>query len=692
MNRKALVAALAAALVVAAPLSATTVVDDKALTDLDQEGQWLGYGRTHLEQRYSPLAEITPENINRLGIAWTLDLPTDRSLTATPLMVDGVLYFNGSYSVTRAVDARTGKILWEYDPQVLKVADHRARILWDWNRGVAYWNNKVYIVTGDGRLIAVDAKTGKEVWTTQTFDPALPLFISGAPRVFRGKVIIGNGGTEWGAARGFVTAYDAETGKQAWRFYTVPGDPAKGFENKAMEMAAKTWTGEWWKHGGGGTVWHGITYDPEFNRVYLGTGNGSPWNQKMRSPEGGDNLFLCSIVALDADTGEYIWHYQTTPGETWDYNSNMDIVLADLKIDGKPVKALMHAPKNGFFYVIDRNTGKLLSAKQFGKVDWATGIDMATGRPIERPGARYEDGEELVWPGPFGTHNWPAMSFNHETGLVYIPSIEMAALFSDTYTKPKAWKSPDFKFDPGVDFLRADGPADWGYSALRAWDPVQQKLVWEVPTPGVWNAGTLTTRGNLVFQGRADGKLFAYTADTGKPLWSQALGLGISAPPITYSLDGRQYIAQLVGWGGSMTATGGSMAAQHGWSYGKQPRRLVVFALDGKQTLPTMPEPHFAKPLQAPEFVVYDELAERGSFVWKESCGMCHGPAGTAGGNAPDLRASAAFLDDKLLHKIVFEGALKTRGMPYFKDVSTDDIKAVQHYIRREARKQQLSP
>jgi quinohemoprotein ethanol dehydrogenase len=692
MNRTALAAALAAALAVTAPLSATTVVDDKALTDLDQDGQWLGYGRTHMEQRYSPLTEITPENINRLGIAWTLDLPTDRSLTATPLMVDGVLYFNGSYSVTRAVDARTGKILWEYDPQVLKVADHRARILWDWNRGVAYWNNKVYIVTGDGRLIAVDAKTGKEVWTTQTFDPALPLFISGAPRVFRGKVIIGNGGTEWGAARGFVTAYDAETGKQAWRFYTVPGDPAKGFENKAMEMAAKTWTGEWWKHGGGGTVWHGITYDPEFNRIYLGTGNGSPWNQKMRSPEGGDNLFLCSIVALDADTGEYVWHYQTTPGETWDYNSNMDIVLADLKIDDKPVKALLHAPKNGFFYVIDRSTGKLLSAKQFGKVDWATGIDMATGRPIERAGARYEDGEELVWPGPFGTHNWPAMSFNQETGLVYIPSIEMAALFSDTYTKPKAWKSPDFKFDPGVDFLRADGPADWGYSALRAWDPVQQKLVWEVPTPGVWNAGTLTTRGNLVFQGRADGKLFAYTADTGKPLWSQALGLGISAPPITYSLDGRQYIAQLVGWGGSMTATGGSMAAQHGWSYGKQPRRLVVFALDGKQTLPPMPEPHFAKPLQAPEFVVYDEIAERGSFVWKESCGMCHGPAGTAGGNAPDLRASAALLDDKLLHKIVFEGALKTRGMPYFKDVSTDDLKAVQHYIRREARKQQLSP
>ena len=686
-------AALAAGLVLACgSANAATVVDDKSLADRTTQGeQWLGYGKDYTEQRFSPLKQITAENIGKLGIDWSLDLPNDRSLTATPLVVDGVMYFNGSYAVTRAVDLRTRKVLWEYDPKVVEAAGDRFTIMWDWNRGIAVWKGKVYIATVDGRLIAVDAKTGKELWTTQTIDPKNPLFISGAPKVFRDKVLIGNGGTEWGPARGYVTAYDTETGKQAWRFYIVPGNPADGFEDETQAMAAKTWTGEWWKHGGGGSAWHGVTYDPEFNRVYIGTGNGSPWNQKMRSPGGGDNLFLCSVVALDADTGKYVWHYQTTPGETWDYNSTMDILLADLTIDGKPVKALMHAPKNGFFYVIDRATGKLLSAEKFAKVDWAEYIDMKTGRPVERKGARYEDGEELVWPGPFGAHNWPAMSYNPQTGLSYIPVIEMAALFSDKYTKPKAWQSPNFKFDPGVDFLREDGPADWGTAFLRAWDPVAQKMKWEVPLPGVWNAGTLTTAGNLVFQGRADGQLFAYSADAGKPLWKVPLGLGISAPPITYSLDGKQYVAQLVGWGGSFTATGGSMAAQHGWAYRAQPRRLVVFALDGKQQLAAMPPPTFAKPLKAPEFTVYEELAERGSHVWSQSCGMCHGPAGTAGGYAPDLRASAVMLDEKALHSVVFDGALKARGMPQFKNINKDDLEAVRHYIRREARKSNLS-
>ncbi len=671
---------------------ATTVVDDKALANPDQGGNWLSYGRTYSEQRYSPLQQITDKNIGKLGVAWTLDLPNDRSLTGTPLVVDGVMYFNGSFNTVKAVDVRTRKILWEYDPKSIDHAGDRATIMWDWNRGIAFWKGQVYLATVDGRLIAVDAKTGQETWSVETIDPRNPLFISGAPKVFRDKVIIGNGGTEWGPARGYVTAYDAATGKQAWRFYVVPGNPADGFEDETQAMAAKTWTGEWWKHGGGGSTWNGITFDPEFNRVYIGTGNGSPWNQKMRSPGGGDNLFLCSIVALDADTGKYAWHYQTTPGEAWDYNSNMDIVLADLKIHGKVVKAILHAPKNGFFYVIDRATGKLLSAEKFGKVDWAEYIDLKTGRPVERKGARYEDGEELVWPGPFGVHNWPAMSYNPVTGLAYIPSIEMAGMFSDKYTKPKAWQSPNFKFDPGVDFLRADGPADWGTSFLRAWDPRTQKLRWEVPTPGVWNAGTLTTKGNLVLQGRADGVLAAYSADTGKVLWQKPLGLGISAPPITYEIDGKQYIAQLVGWGGSVTATGGSLAAQHGWTYGAQPRRLVVFALDGTEKLSALPPPKFAKPLNAPEFTVYEELAERGSHVWSQSCGMCHGPAGTAGGYAPDLRASSVLLDEKALHAIVFEGVLKERGMPQFKNITKDDLEAVRHFIRREARKQNLTP
>jgi len=693
MKQKILAACAAFAVtLMSGAASAATVVDDASLSKLDQGGNWLGYGRTHSEQRYSPLEQINAKNVSKLGLAWTLDLPNDRSLIATPLVVDGVMYFNGSFNVLHAVDVRTHKKLWTYDPKTIEHAGDRATIMWDWNRGIAFWKGHVLMATVDGRLISVDAKTGQPVWSVETIDPKKPLFISGAPRVFRDKVIIGNGGTEWGAARGYVSAYDVATGKMVWRFYTVPGNPADGFEDEAQAMAAKTWTGEWWKRGGGGTVWHGMTYDPEFNRVYIGTGNGSPWNQKMRSPDGGDNLFLCSVVALDADTGKYVWHYQTTPGETWDYNSNMDIVLADLKIDGKPVKAMLHAPKNGFFYVIDRSTGKLLSAEKFGKVDWAESVDLKTGRPVERKGARYEDGEELVWPGPFGVHNWPAMSFNPDTGLAYIPAIEMAGMFSDKYTKPKAWQSPSFKFDPGVDFLREDGPADWGAAFLRAWDPIAQKLRWEVKLPGVWNAGTLTTRGNLVMQGRADGVLVAYAADTGKSLWEMPLGLGISAPPITYEVDGKQYIAQLVGWGGSMTATGGSLSAQHGWAYGAQPRRLVVFELDGKATLPPTPPKAFAKPLAAPEFTVYAELAERGSHVWSQSCGMCHGPAGTAGGYAPDLRASPVMLDEKALHAIVFDGALKERGMPQFKNISKDDLEAVRHFIRREARKQNLTP
>ncbi len=673
-------------------VNAETLVDDKSLADEKQSENWLGYGRTHSQQRYSPLEQINAGNVAKLGVDWSLELPNERSLTGTPLIVDGVMYFNGSFNVVRAVDLRTHKVLWEYNPKSIEHAGDRSTIMWDWNRGIAFWKGRVYLATVDGRLIAVDAKTGKEVWNVTTIDPKNPLFISGAPAVFRDKVIIGNGGTEWGPSRGYVTAYDTATGKQMWRFYTVPGNPANGFEDETQAMAAKTWTGEWWKHGGGGSSWHGLTYDPEFNRIYIGTGNGSPWNQKMRSPGGGDNLFLCSIVALDADTGKYVWHYQTTPGETWDYNSNMDIVLTDLTLAGKPVKALLHAPKNGFFYVIDRTTGKLISAEKFGRADWAEKIDMATGRPVERKGARYEDGEELVWPGPFGSHNWPAMSYNPGTGLVYIPAIEMAGMFSDKYTKPKAWQSPSFKFDPGVDFLREDGPADWGTSFLRAWDPVTQKLRWEVPLPGVWNAGTLTTKGNLVIQGRADGVLAAYAADTGKVLWQTPLGLGISAPPVTYTVDGKQYLAQLVGWGGSMTATGGSMAAQHGWAYGAQPRRLVIFSLDGKAVLPPMPAPAFAKPLNAPEFTVYPELAERGSHVWSQSCGMCHGPAGTAGGYAPDLRASPVLLDEKALHAIVFDGALRERGMPQFKNINKEDLEAVRHYIRREARKQNLTP
>ena len=685
-TKSGLALALATLIGTGAAGAAPTVVDGSAIANEQDSSNWLSYGRTYTEQRYSPLDQINEKTVAGLKPDWALELP-DRTLLATPIVVDGVMYFSGSYSVVRAVDAASGKVLWTYDPKTLEVAGDRQRIFWDSNRGVAFWKGKVFVATGDGRLNAVDAKTGKEVWSAVTIDPKLPMYINGAPRVFKDKVIIGNGGTEVGANRGYVTAYDTETGKQAWRFYIVPGNPADGFEDETQAMAAKTWTGEWWKHGGGGNAWNGFTYDPEFNRIYIGTGNGSPWNRNIRSPGGGDNLFLCSIVALDADTGKYAWHYQTTPGETWDYNSNMDIVLADLNIDGKPVKALMHAPKNGFFYVIDRSTGKLISAEKFGKVDWAEYVDLKTGRPVERKGARYEDGQELVWPSPFGTHNWHAMSFNPNTGLVYIPVMELPGMFTDKGIDKSIWQSPNFAIDPGVEFARDDIPVNAGTGALRAWDPVAQKLRWEVKLPGVWNPGTLTTAGNLVMQGRTDGQLVAYRATDGKTLWQFDTGLGISAPPVTYTVNGKQHVALLVGWGGAGPAVGGSLQAQHGWAYRAQPRRLISFSLDGKAELPKLPPPVFAKPIKQEDFKVDDMLAQQGNVLYTKHCVLCHGAGAVSGGYAPDLRASTIPIYDDALQDVVIKGSRQTAGMPRFHEFSEGDLKALQHYIRREARR-----
>ena len=676
------------ALLLSSSTSAETTVDGAAITDEKQGANWLSFGRTYSEQRFSPLTAINAENVKKLGLEWSLELPGERSLLATPLVVDGMLYFTASYSVIYAVDARTHKIVWRYDPKVLEVAGERARIFWDSNRGLAYWKGKVFVATGDGRLIGVDAKSGQEVWSTQTFEKTKPLYINGAPRAFRGKVLVGNGGTEIGAARGYVTAYDAETGKQAWRFFLVPGNPADGFEDEAQAMAAKTWKGEWWKHGGGANSWHGWTYDPDFNRIYIGTGNGSPWNQKIRSPGGGDNLFVCSIVALDADTGKYVWHYQTNPGETWDYNSNMDIVLADLNIGGKPVKAIMHAPKNGFFYVIDRSNGKLISAEKIAKVTWASRIDLKTGRPVEVKGQRYEDGEAIVYPSPFGAHSWHAMSFNPATGLAYLPTIEMAGWFSDKEKKPLTWQSPSWEMDPGVRFTPGDEVAlKMDSSWLLAWDPVKQKAAWKIALPGVWNPGTMTTAGSLVFEGRADGKFVAYQAQDGKALWTFDTQVGISAPPVTYEVDGKQYISLLVGWGGGGAAVAGSVTAQHGWAYGVHPRRLLTFALEGGATLPPTPPPSIPQPIVKDDFKVDPLLAENGGDLFARKCMICHGAGAVAGGYAPDLRASQAPVYLEAMHDVVVNGTRHERGMPQFKELTTKDLVALQHYIRRQATK-----
>ena len=670
-----------AAMCAANALAATTV-DNAALKDEADGHNWAAYGRTFSETHYSPLTEINRETVSRLNLAWTLDLDVTNNLS-TPLAVDGVIYVASGYSFVHAVDAKTGKLLWRYDPEVAKAAGTKLRTGWG-IRGLSFWKGRLFVGTHDGRLIAIDAKTGKPVWSVQTIDTNDGSFVSGPPRVFNDKVIIGFGGGDFGPVRGYVTAYDTATGKQLWRWFTVPGDPAKGFENKAMEMAAKTWTGEWWKYGGGGTVWNAMTYDPEFNRVYIGTGNGGPWNWKIRSPGGGDNLFLCSVVALNADTGEYVWHYQTTPGDSWDYNSAMDMTLATLNIGGSPRKVLLHAPKNGFFYVIDRADGKLISAEKLGTVTWATKVDLATGRPVLTPNARYENGPVTLWPSFQGVHNLYAQSFSPKTGLVYVPTIEMPATFGGDVDY-KNWKplpsSIQFTGFPTTD---GDAPADAGKSFLVAWDPVKQRPLWQQPTPGPHNGGTLATAGDLVFQGQADGYINAYGASDGRKAWSFYAATAALGTPITYSVGKTQYVSILTGPLNGAPGGFGSMAARFGWDARIHPRRLLTFVLDGQAKLPPTPPPTFAQPLDGSEMTVDDALVKEGIQQWSR-CQLCHGPGAVAGGTAPDLRASVVPLNAALFSLTVRTG-IEAKGMPKFSELNDHELDALRNYIRYRAR------
>ena len=665
-------------------------IDDAALGDESNSTDWLAHGRTYSEQRFSPLDQINASNVANLKLDWFLDLPDAVGLAATPLVSKGVMYFTGSHNIVRAVDASSGELLWTFDPRVANGAGDRLKVSFlHGSRGVALWDDKVYSATRDGYLIAIDAASGKEVWRVLTVDPTKSLYITGAPKVFKGKVLIGNGGTENGGTRGYVTAYDAQTGKQVWRFHIVPGNPADGFENAAMQMAAETWTGEWWKYGGGGNAWHGFTYDPEFDALYIGTGNGAPWNRKIRSPGGGDNLFLCAVVALDPDTGEYRWHYQTTPGESWDYNSNMDIVLADLKIDGRDVKAMLHAPKNGFFYVIDRSNGKLVSAEPFADVSWASKIDLVTGRPVEVPGARYEEKAAIVTPGPLGAHNWPSMSFNPETGLAYIPTIHQYYKYADEEVDVESWQPPDWRDTApeggqGVDAAQLEYEPGAPRGSLQAWDPVTQQRVWEKELPVAWNPGTLSTSGDLLFQGQADGEFVAYHANTGEILWQSQLGLGIAAPPVTYSIQGQQYVALLVGWGSVFAGLGGQEASDLGWVYGRQMRRLMVFSLNGEQEIPSQPAPVAPTPLVAPFFEVETDVAAMGADIFGQ-CTFCHGADAVSGGLTPDLRTSPVVLSEQAFMDVVRDGSKRDNGMPSYSSLTDNQLKALRHYIREQA-------
>ena len=658
-------------------------VSDAQIVKADSQPEnWLTYGRTYSEQRFSPLHAVDDRDPGRLGLAWYFDLDTHRGQEATPIVVDGAMYFSTAWSKVFALNAATGARLWSYDPKVPR--QWGANACCDAvNRGVAVWQGKIYVGTLDGRLIALDAATGKPVWEQLTIDPKWRYTITGAPRIVKGKVIIGNGGAEMGV-RGYVSAYDAQTGKQVWRFYTVPGDPSKRFESPALEKAAKTWTGEWWKSGGGGTVWDSIVYDPELDLLYIGVGNGGPWNQKYRSPKGGDNLFLSSIVALKPDTGEYVWHYQETPAEMWDYTASQQITLADVTIGSQPRKVIFHAPKNGIFYVIDRTDGALISAQPFTDINWATGVDMKTGRPLETALARYPGPDPApVVPGPLGAHSWQPMSYSPLTGLVYIPVNDVGF----KYKSAENFEAKNLAANYGIDVVAAGMPQDPKIKKaildtvkgkLVAWDPLQQKPAWTVERPGPWNGGTLATAGNLVFEGTAAGRFEAYRADTGEKVWSFDAQTGVMAGPVTYTVNGEQYVAVLAGWGGVFPLVAGEVAFKSGPV--RNVSRMLAFKLDGKASLP--PPPPLEEPLlNPPPSTASAATILHGEAVYQRFCAACHGDVAVSGGVLPDLRYSTTLANERWF-KIVRDGEYQSMGMvPFAKEVSQQDATDIRAYV-----------
>ncbi len=655
-------------------------VDDAQLRAAASDpDDWITHGRTYREERYSPLAQIDASNVRRLGLIWSFDLETVRGVEATPLVRDGVMYLTSAWSVVHALDARTGAELWRWDPQVPRSYGRRAccDVV---NRGVALYGGRVYVGTLDGRLVALDARSGAPVWEVVTVDRAWPYTITGAPRIVAGRVVIGNGGAEFGV-RGYVSAYDAETGARLWRTYTVPGDPSLPFESPALAAAADTWSGRWWEAGGGGTVWDSMAYDPELELLYVGTGNGSPWSRYARSPGGGDNLYLSSILALRPETGELVWHFQTTPGDTWDYTATQHMILADLVIDGRPRKVLMQAPKNGFFYVIDRQTGEFISGEAFVEVSWATGLD-ASGRPMAAEGGDYGEAPRTVQPSSHGAHNWHSMSFHPGTGLVYIPAQVSGAPYAvdpDYRYQPEAWNT-------GTDFeLYVDVPpeaVEEAHGFLLAWNPVTQREAWRVEHRTIYNGGVLSTAGSLVFQGTADGRFVAYRADDGAKLWESPAGTGVVAAPVTYRVDGVQYVTIAAGWGGSFALSGGRAAAKAGVMGSG---RVLTFALDGTAAVPPGRAPPSAPPVPAIEWTASGAELREGGALFHRYCAVCHGVHAVGGGVIPDLRYASREVHGSFV-AIVLGGTRMSQGMPSFADVLDEPrLRAIQLYVLSQA-------
>ena len=645
--------------------------------------QWMSYGRDYGEQRFSPLKSINTGTVRNLGLAWYADFDTRRGQESTPIVVDGVIYVTTAWSKLYAYEAKTGKEIWKFDPQVpgAWAVNACCDVV---NRGVAAWHGKVYLGTIDGRLIAVDAATGKAAWETQVTDKDKPYSITGAPRIAAGRVFIGEAGSEF-SQRGFMSAFDAETGKLDWRWYIVPGNPKDGFENEQMELAAKTWGGQWWKTGGGGGPWDGLAYDPVNNYILIGTGNGAPWPAEIRSPGNNDNLYLSSIVALKADTGEYVWHYQMTPHDSWDYDGTQQITIADLTIDGQKRHVAMQASKNGFFYVLNVSDGKLLSAQPFVQgINWATRIDPQSGRPVMNPAARYDKtGKGFIQVPSFGGgHNWHPMSFDPETGLMYIPAMEVAYPFvaAPEDDNPMGQKL-SISFVKSAAMLRDPKALRVNKGFLLAYDPVKQQEVWRVSHEDGRSGGALATAGGLVFAGDSkDEEFAAYRADNGERLWGQGAQTGVLAGPSTFAVEGEQYVAVVAGY----RLTGNYWAPNYS--------RLLVYKLGGMAKLPEaqpVPEPVLNPP---PAFGTTAAIGH-GRELYGRFCGTCHGNDGFSRGMFPDLRYAGAINSADAFKTIVIDGALTANGMVSFaKALRPDEPEAIRAYLVSRAIEAKKSP
>jgi quinohemoprotein ethanol dehydrogenase len=686
------VSALAAPKMVSHPLGAAAVDSARQLAADSEPGSWMSAGRTYSEQRYSPLTGINKANVPKLGLAWYGDIDTERGQESTPVVVDGVLYITTAWSMVKAYDAQSGRKLWEYDPKVDRATGQVAccDVV---NRGVAAWKGKIYLGALDGRLIALDGKTGKVAWSVQTTDPKQPYTITQVPRLVKGMVIVGNAGAEY-TCRGYVSAYDAATGKMRWRFYTVPAAPGDPTNSPMLQKAAKTWNGEFWKFGGGATAWDTILYDPKTDLVYFGTGNGLSWSQNIRSPGGGDNLFVSSIIAVHADTGKYAWHFQVVPGDEWDYDVTNPLMTADLKIKGQRRHVLMQAPKTGFFYVWDAATGKLISAEKFAPANWASKIDMKTGRPVENPDVRYtEEKAAIVQPAPLGAHNWHPMAFSPRTGLVYIPVTESSTGFQSAVAKgftlkDRVYNTGTVSFSDKITSLYGQpGALPRGNikSYLQAWDPVAQKEVWRAPDKDYGAHGVMATASDLVFSGDWSGRFSAYDARTGAKLWSAPVQADVVAAPSTYTIGGVQYVALLVGARGLPPGQARTSEVSANNS------RLLVYKLGGTAELPSKAIAGAAtspRKLDPPLLTGTNEQVIDGQGAYGRYCAGCHGQGGVADKSIPDLRYSPVLKSASEWNSIVVDGARASKGMASFKTVLAEgQAEAIYHFVVSQANK-----